>query len=224
MAISKKNTIIGGAIGQLAGPVGAVVGAYIGSKVRKGAHTADDFVSKYQNVFSTDIASIIDPLTQARTAGTLTLEQVQQAKEKYDARLQQFKDDAFTYSLKGGTERKVVGQALGEFGDMPGKGNLDPIIAEWNKTFETDLANLTPPGENTPEPPPTMESVTPGMTPEGAAGLAANQARKRAIAGGGRRSTILGGTVKQPGLSLQKPSLLGINRYQKRPTILGYGV
>ena len=188
MAVSKRSTAIGAALGAFGGIGGAAFGAYLGSKVRKGAHTAEDFVGKYQNPFSQDIASIIDPITKARDAGTLTYQQVLDAQTSFNKRLTQFEDDAFNYSLKGGTEEKVYKQA---------QGTLAPIINAWKQSFESDIAKLRPPGETTPEPPPTMESVTPGRTPVQQALLMAERERKKNL-GAGYKSTFLGGAKMKP--------------------------
>jgi hypothetical protein len=168
-------------------------GGYLGYKIATGqAHRkANTFVDTLQNPFHKDIASILDPITKAREAGTLTYQQVLDAQTAFNKRLTAFEDEAFNFSLKGGDQERVYKQALGE------TGNLTPIIASWKKSFSDDIAKLRPAEETTPEKPPTMESVTPGRTPIQQALLAAERERKKSL-GAGYKSTFLGGAKNKP--------------------------
>jgi len=162
----------------------------------------DFWVQTYQNPFHQRVARIVDPLGKKRDAGALTYAEVQRAQELLENEIAQLEQDQDFYEQLGGKAKDTI---------TGSRKTLDPIIAAWRKTFADDLATLTPPEDNTPEPPseeaPTVDDVLPpGQTVLGQAAQAARQQRKRAM-GKGRSSTFLGGSQQKP--ALQRRTLLG---------------
>ena len=139
----------------------------------KGRRTADAFRTNYQDPFHKDVAGILDPLTAAREAGTLTFDQVSTAEQAFEDRLSKFSFDADAFAVKGGEQGNVVAQA---------RETLDPIIAQWRAGFKRDRTELGPKLEVGKIP--TMDSILANRSAKTAAEQAKEQQRKRSQAGG----------------------------------------
>ncbi len=162
----------------------------------KGRKNANSFVEGLQDPFKARVAAIVDPLGKLRDANTLTYQQVLDAQTAFEKEVTDFQTAAGEFAAQGGASLTVYNQA---------NTKLDPIIENWRKTFKDDIARLGPPEESTtpgkpPGPDPNREQKAQG---------AAEQQRKRAQAGNGRRGTILGGSGRIAGYGLQGPTILG---------------
>lgn len=169
----------------------------------KGRKTADFFRENFQDPFGKRVASIIDPLNEAKKAGTLTKADATTAQTALEAEIADFTKNASEFEALGNEQKTVVGQA---------RNTLTPIIRDWRSSLTSTIAGLPDPKpeERILLTPPTLDTVTgkEGTTPLLKAQGAAEQQRKRALAGYGRQSTILtGGGL--PAYSGKGKSLLG---------------
>lgn len=183
------------------GPAG---GIFVGSQAHR---KANDFTTKYQNQFGKDISGILDPVYASVNGKTLTLDQATSALDAFNKRVAQFDADAANFSTKGNQYMQVVNQAYtGNGKDDPG---LTKRINDWRSYLQNQVDTLSASTGNEPPAPPTMDSVVGGgRTAKQQIDLAARLARENAIAGGGLRTTLLGGGADK-GLTTRPRSLLG---------------
>lgn len=194
MASKTKTTLLAT---LAAGPVGAMW-------VHGQAHwKANDWNTKYQKPWGDKAIGLINRLNTARAAGTLTYQDVQAAQNEFDMNVLDLEAQQNAFELSGGDQAKVIAQS---------RTKLNPIIESWRNTITQHIEALKPaepakPDENAP----TMDTLLAGLgqTPTGQAELAAEQARKRARAGG-RQSTFLTGPLGlKTAAPVQYKTLLG---------------
>jgi len=180
------NPFIGASLG---------LGGYLWKKSQVHPY-ADIFVNnpdEGQNVFGQNVAKIIDPITQARAAGTLTYAQAKTASQQLEDEIAHFFSSANAYAIQGTKQNKVVENAIGP------QGNLTPIIASWRDSLAQDLTRLKP-KIRAPQIP-TVGSILSrtNQTVAGQGALAQAQLVKRLAAGGPRQYML--GTPMAPGVS-----------------------
>ena len=117
--------------------------------------------------FGTRTKAFLDPVTQAREAGTLTFDQVQQAQAQLEEEY-----DAYKFKLDSGS---LSGDPKVTEGFRTASGSY---VDKWRNTLKLDAEKLGPKLEL--PAPPTLESILAGVgqTPKGQATSAASRVRK----------------------------------------------
>lgn len=97
----------------VAGAVAA--GLVINKFVGQGRDRANEFVKEVQNPFGESLGQLVDAFNAQRAAGSLTLENAQEARVAISTLIGQFNRQAAEFSGRGSTEAKVVAQARETF-------------------------------------------------------------------------------------------------------------
>lgn len=168
---------------------------------------ANQWVQGFQNPFGTELSTIYDPIEKAQQAGTLTLQQVQDALNSFNTQWSGFQQAAKQYQAQGGDWNTVISQSLDPGGEFMKTVNMvQTNLTNWQTQLQAGMTGANP---NTPNAPPTMSSILSelGLTPADAARSAAVTQRRQAMAAPGFTGTILGGAgLKQ---NVRTPTLLG---------------
>jgi hypothetical protein len=177
---------------------------------------ANDFVQTLQNPFGKFLTDLATPIYDAANKGTLTYDQAKAALDQFNQQWTAFDTAAQQFKLQGGDYAKVFDQAYGidpKTGKPTGKSDFMNTVTGVRDTLTAYVNSLQPPDAskaNQPPPPPdpTKPTGTGGQTAQQAAQMAAQNTKKRNMAGTGFMSTILGGSIS--------------NTTTARPTLLGY--
>lgn len=170
---------------------------------------ANQWVQAFQNPFGQELSTIYDPIEQAQQAGTLTLQQVQDALTTFNTQWSGFQQAAKQYQAQGGDWNRVINQSLDPTGDFMKTVNMVKTnLTDWQTSLQASDPNSSS-NANNPTAPPTMQTILQqlGLTPADAERNAAVTQEKHAMAAPGFTGTILGGASLK--VNTQRPTLLG---------------